>query len=38
MKALWKTGIKSKEEVKVIMDDLEIKDMMIINNKEEILK
>ncbi len=38
MKALWKTGIRSKEEVRGIMDDLEIKDMMIINNKEKILK
>ncbi|HEY9207161.1 MAG TPA: hypothetical protein VIO58_14705 [Candidatus Methanoperedens sp.] len=38
MKALWKTGIRSKEEVKGIMGDLEIKDMMIINNKEKILK
>ena len=38
MKALWKTGIRSKEEVKGIMNNLEIKDMMIINNKEKILK
>ncbi|VVB88841.1 Uncharacterised protein [uncultured archaeon] len=38
MKALWKTEIRSKEEVEGIMDDLEIKDMMIINNKEKILK
>lgn len=38
MKALWKTGIRSKEEVKGIMGDLEKKDFMIISNKEKILK
>lgn len=38
MKALWKTGIKSKEEVKGILGALEKKDLMIISNKEKILK
>ncbi|MDD5616124.1 MAG: hypothetical protein PHH85_07980 [Candidatus Methanoperedens sp.] len=38
LKALWKTGLKSKEEVKSIMNDLEIKDMMVISNKEKILQ
>lgn len=38
LKALWKTGLKTKEEVKDIMNDLEIKDMMVISNKEKILK
>lgn len=38
MKALWKTGIRSKEEVKEIMGDLEKKDFMIISDKEKILK
>lgn len=38
MKALWKTGIRSKEEVKSIMGALEKKDLMIISNKEKILK
>lgn len=38
MKALWKTEIRSKGEVKAIMENLEIKDMMIIKDKEKILK
>lgn len=38
MKALWTTGIQSKDEVKNIMAALEEKDMMIICNKERILR
>lgn len=38
MKALWKTGIKSKDEVKRILTALEKKDLMIISNKEKILR
>ena len=38
LKAFWKTGIKTKDEVKYIMQALEEKDMMTIRDKERILK
>ena len=37
LKALWMTGIKSKEDVASLMELLERKDMMVIKNKNQIL-
>ena len=37
LKALWKTKIKSQDDVAVLMDKLEQKDKMIIKNKNLIL-
>lgn len=38
LRAFWKTGIKTKDEVRQIMQALEEKDMMTIRDKERILK
>jgi len=38
LKALWVAGIKSKEDVAILMKMLEQKDMMIIKNKNQILE
>ena len=37
LKALWMTGIKSKEDVASLMELLERKDLMVIKNKNQIL-
>jgi len=37
LKALWKTGIKNKDDVAVLMDMLEQKDRMVIKDKNRIL-
>lgn len=37
LKALWISGIKSKEEVAAMMDMMEQKDMMVIKDKKRIL-
>ena len=37
LKALWMTGIKSKEDVASLMELLERKDLMVIKNKTQIL-
>ncbi len=37
LKALWMTGIKSKEYVASLMELLEQKDLMVIKNKNQIL-
>ena len=38
LKALWMTEIKSKEDVAILMEMLERKDMMVIKNKNQILR
>ena len=38
LKALWVAGIKSKEEVAILMRILEQKDRMVIKNKNQILE
>lgn len=38
LKALWKTGVLTKDEVRDIMKALEEKDMMVISRKETILR
>lgn len=38
LRSLWKENILSKEEVKIIMDEIEAKDNLIIPLKDEILK
>ena len=38
LKALWMAEIKSKEDVVILMEMLEQKDMMIIKNKDQIIE